>query len=365
YTFKKVWEKVTAILYPDGRVPEAEYLYVSRMALAGASCAHEGLTRESVSIAFLPQGNRDFRDIARIFKFDLEGLRPHLARHDLAADTCLSPLHEGYRQESSVQLMELLDDRLFQEEVKHQTRAPNEALQRYLEACRFFDHEEIAIVDIGWLGTIQRFLYNAVKHRKDCPRFHGFLFAATRGIPYPDDLKNSIQGVIYDRHRFDLSASCILYARDLFEESCRAPFPTLDGYELEDDGYRLKFRGTEDAIGQAEKEQDEYFAPLQQGIVDAAEPFAAASALLGYKLEDYRPWFHYVMAAKLAFPKTAEVVTIRHKHHLDDFHGNRKPVNVKTSDARQLWSCSRLNLLLNPLLRLHFFWRHIRNVIKH
>ena len=73
YTFKKVWEECTPLLFPDGQLPEIEYLYVSRMALAGASCADDGLTGTSVSIAFLPPGNRDFRDIARIFQFDFFG----------------------------------------------------------------------------------------------------------------------------------------------------------------------------------------------------------------------------------------------------------------------------------------------------
>ncbi len=72
YTFKKVWEQCIPLLFPDGNLPEIEYLYVSRMALAGASCADDGLTRTSVSIAFLPPGNRDFRDIARIFQLDLK-----------------------------------------------------------------------------------------------------------------------------------------------------------------------------------------------------------------------------------------------------------------------------------------------------
>jgi predicted HAD superfamily hydrolase len=364
YTFKKVWERCTPFLYPDRKLPETEYLYVSRMALAGASCAHEGLTRSDVNIAFLPHGNKDFTDLARIFKFDVKTMASHLARHNLAADSCLSPLHDGYEQEHSVRLMELLEDQEFQQEVKRQSMPANEALICYLEKCGFFENEQVAIIDIGWLGTIQRFLYNAVKHRADCPRFHGFLFGATRGIPYPDDLKNDIQGVLYDRNCFDLSASCIMYARDVFEESCRAPYPTLDGYERTDEGYRLKFRITEDALGQAEKKQDDYFAPLQQGIMDSAERFGAASALLGYDLTDYRPWFNYVMAAKLAFPKTSEVVTIRHKHHLDDFHGSNTPIRLKKNDMKQLWNCTPLNLRINPLLRLRFFWRHIRNVIK-
>ncbi len=364
YTFKKVWEQCMPLLFPDGDLPEIEYLYVSRMALAGAGCAQEGLTRNGVSIAFLPPGNRDFRDLARIFQFDLELLQPHLERHHLTADTCLVPRHEGFEKTNRLRLMELLDDEGFQEEVRRQSRPSARALERYLEDLNFFDHEQVAIVDIGWLGTIQRFLYTAVRHRVDCPRLHGFLFGATRGVKFPEDLKKSVQGVIYDRDRFDLAASTILYARDVFEEACRAPHPTLDGYELTEDGYRLKFRREDDETGLAEKEQDAYYHPLQQGIIDAAKRYGAASALLGYSLEDYRPWFHYLMISKMAFPRTLEVSVIRHKHHLDDFHGKHIPQSSKDKGRKQLWNAAELSLYCSPLLRLRYFWRHVRDVLR-
>jgi len=364
YTFKKVWERCAPLLFPDGELPETEYLYVSRMALAGASCAHEGLTRRSVSIAFLPPGNRDFRDIARIFQLNLDVLQPHLDRHRLNSETCLVPRHQGFEKNNRLRLMELLDDDLFQQEVKRQSAAAHAALISYLEDLNFFDHEHVAIVDIGWLGTIQRFFYNAVKNRTDCPRFHGFLLGATRGVTFPEDHKNSIEGVIYDRYRFELAASTILYARDLFEEACRAPHPTLDGYELTKDGYKLKFRREDDETGRAEKEQDRYYQPLQQGIIDAAYRFGAASALLGYSLKDYRPWLNYLMAAKLAFPKTSEVAAIRHKHHLDDFHGKHLPQLRKSSGPKQLWAASSFSLYFSPLLRLRHFWRHLKDVLR-
>ncbi len=364
YTFKKVWEQITPSLFPDGRLPEIEYLYVSRMALAGASCADSGLTPTNVNIAFLPPGNRDFRDIARIFQLDLNSLQPHLKRYKLTPETCLVSRYEGYKRINGHRLMELINDELFQQAIKHQCNSANRALIRYLEDLQFFDHEQVAIVDIGWLGTIQRFFYNAIKSRDNCPRLHGFLFGATRGVKYPEDLKNSIQGVIYDRDRFDLAASTILYARDVFEEACRAPHPTLDGYELTEDGYRLKFRREDDETGRAEKEQDAYYQPLQQGIVDAAKRFGAASALLGYSLSDYRPWFHYLMISKMAFPRTPEVSVIRHKHHLDDFHGNHTPPANKGKGRKPMWDASAMRLYCSPLLRLRYFWRHVKDVLR-
>ena len=364
WTFKRFWEKSMPLIFPDGNLPEIEYLYVSRMALAGASCAYQGLTLANVSIAFLPAGNRDFKDVCRIFDLDITTLVGHLGRHKLSPETCLSHLYVDYDPKNSKRLKELLEDDLFQEEIKRQTRPANDAMIRYFEEVGFFDHEQVAIVDIGWLGTIQRFLYEAVSHRHDSPRCFGYLFGATRGIPYPTTPDNFIEGIIYDKNRFDFSASTVLYARDLFEEACRAPHPTLTGYTLTEDGYELEFRTVDDEIGQAEKEQDSFFAPLQQGIMDAAERYGAASSLLGYSLDDYRPWFSYLMVSKLAFPKTREILNIRHKHHLDDFHGTHMPDGVRVKPQKQLWGFSRMRLSLNPFLRIKIFLRHLKERIK-
>lgn len=363
YTFKKFWELAMPALYPAGGLPEIEYLYVSRMALAGASCAHQGLIRTNADIAFLPAGNRDFRDVCRIFSLEVDKLEEHLARHELAADTCLSPAHAGFVAENRIRFNEMLEDEVFQTEIKRQTAPASEALQRYFSDVGFFAHPQVALVDIGWLGTIQRFLFEAVKHRPDCPRCFGFLFGATRGIPFPTSPDNLLEGVIYDRHRFELAASSLLYARDVFEEACRAPHPTLNGYRLTETGYELSFRRVDDAIGQAEQEQDSYFSALQEGIFAAAAPYGAASSLLGYSLEDYRPWFNTLMVSKLAFARTAEIANIRHKHHLDDFQGGHLPSAAKKSAAAGLWDSSLSRLRWQPLLRLRLFLRHLRDRI--
>lgn len=361
WTFKKVWEAITPTLFPDGRLPATEYLYVSRMALAGASCAYQGLTRTNADIAFLPVGNRDFRDVCRIFDLDADPLLPHLQRHKLTPETTLSPHHEGFDPRNRLRFNEMLEDDDFQAAVRNRVRPFNDALQLYLEQAGFFGADDVAIVDIGWLGTIQRFLYEAVAHRQDKPRCHGFLFCATRGIPYPTTPDNYIDGVVYDRNRFDLAGSSILYARDVFEEACRAPHPTLNRYRLTEQGYELEFRRVDDATGRAEHEQDKHFSPLQEGIIDGAGRYGAASALLGYSLDDYKPWLNYLMTSKLAFPTTGEVMKIKHKHHLDDFHGEKKPLPRYGKSRLPLWDRSQLALMLSPLLRIRCFMRHIRD----
>jgi predicted HAD superfamily hydrolase len=363
WTFKRYWEQAAPFLFPENNLPETEYLYVSRMALAGASCAYQGLTKTNADIAFLPSGNRDFRDVCRIFSLSPENFADHLAAYGLTADTCLSHIHEGYDPENRKRFDAMLEDDAFQAEVKKQTIDANLAMQRYFEHAGLFAHRNVAIVDIGWLGTIQRFLFEAIAHRTDCPNCFGFLFGATRGIPYPENDRNKIHGIMYDRNRFDLAASTLFYAQDIFEEACRAPHPTLNGYRLTEDGYELEFRKTDDDIGKAELHQDNYFAPLQKGIIDSAPRFGAAAALLGYSFDDWKPWINYLLVSKLAFPRAREVAAIRHRHHLDDFHGSKQPKADFSRGIKQLWGQSQVQLKFNPLLRMKFFFSHLRGRI--
>ncbi len=364
WTFKQFWEKSIPQIFPDNNLPEIEYLYVSRMALAGPSCAYQGLTPVNANIGFLPPGNKNFKDLCRIFSLDLEPLTKYLQEYGLSSDSCLNPLYNDFVQENSKRFRELLDNTSFQNEIKSQTRPLNDAMMLYFEEAGLFKHKRVAIVDIGWLGTIQRFLFESIKHRQDTPQCFGYLFAATRGIPYPTAPNNSIEGVIYDKDRFQFSASSILYARDLFEEACRAPHPTLNGYRLTADGYELEFRTAKDKTGKAEKEQDNYYAPLQRGILDAAPRYGAASSLLGFSIEDYRPWYSFMLVSKMAFAKTDEIVNIRHKHHLDDFHGSSKPDGVRFKQRKELWDLSGASLRFSPFLRIRLFLRHLRERIR-
>lgn len=357
-TLKDIWERSAPALFPAAPLPEVRYLYSSRMALAGATCAYQGLTPENARIAFLPAGNRDIRDVCRIFRLNLEPLQPFLARYQLKEDTPISPLHAGRAPEAQIHFAQMLEDDEFQAEVKRQTRPQNDVLQRYLEQEQFFDLPAVAFMDIGWLGTIQRFLYEAVKHRSDKPRFHGFLFAASRGIPYPASWDNSLEGIVFDRDRFDFGGSLVMYSRDLFEEASRYPHPGVDGYRATARGIEPVFRSESDESARAEAAQDEHFAPLRAGILDAAPRYAAAAAVLGFQFSDLKPWLNYLLASKIAFPRTREVSLLRHKHHLDDFYGTHAAPRGLLRMQRHLWDCSPTALRLSPWLRLRFYLKH-------
>lgn len=349
-TFKKVWDDALPFMYPQDALPQSTYLYVSRLALGGASCAYEGLPREKADIAFLPSGNRDMRDVCRVFSLDIDSLAPIMARHGITADEPVSPAYSGASYEKFARL---IDDVDFQEAVKKQTRPFNDALQSYLETEGFFEHRDVALVDVGWMGTIQRFLYEAVKHREDTPNFHGFLLAASRGKPYPTTEDNYVKGILYDHSHFDFAGSTVMYAREFFEEACRAPYPTLVRYEPAPEGFKLVFKDKASASVKAESLQNDYFSRLQQGIFDAAARYGAATSVLGLKTEDIKPWINYLLVSKLAFPRTHEVKKLKHRYHIDDLGGKHKP--PKITPAKHLWEYPLWALRWMPWLRLKFY----------
>ncbi|MFC1664100.1 hypothetical protein ACFL17_00545, partial [Pseudomonadota bacterium] len=262
WIFQKCWNQMVDQFYPTGDAPQTSYLYVSRLALATAACGTVGLPLINARAALLPGENRDFRDVCRVFGLDIKPLLPYLEAADLSEDDDLDPAPPGERIDKRQNLAMLLGDDNFQDEVKRQGRPARDALEAYLKSENFFDQSDIALVDIGWLGTIQHFLSNAIAHREDIPNVHGFVLAATRLMAYKNSYTNYTEGLLYDNYRLDIPASTLLCMKDILEEICRAPHPTLLSYTLIDSEVKLNFRSKDDAVGQEEQRQNEYYTPL-------------------------------------------------------------------------------------------------------
>ncbi len=359
WMFKQIWDELVPWFYPHGDAPEASYLYVSRMGLASAACGNVGLTPVDAQVARFPAGNRDFRDICRIFKLDAEALAPFLDRHGLSIDDPIGANAADFSLEAATKFPMVLDDPEFQAAVKKQTSAPNRAFQAYLESERFFESDRVALVDIGWLGTIQHYLAEAIDGRQDTPHIFGFVLGAIRLVPYQSDFKISLEGLISDVFRTSFYSAMTNTIKPVLEEICRAPHPTLVGYEQEANGEpRLVFRHTDDAIGQDEVEQSKYYRPLHEGIIDCARRYGPAAQIYQYNTGELKPWLNFMYLSKVAFPKTKEILRVRHQSHQDDFFGKHKPSKNAIKNDETLWTLSKAKLRYNPFVRLYWYLVH-------
>ena len=364
WIYKEYWDRAKKILDVENEWPRASYLYVSRLALAQAACARDGLTQINVSVAMLPPQNRDFHDLCRIFSLDLDCLQPFLDTVGLTADDAISPGVEGVTSENIQKLSRLLLMNDFQEEIKRQAKPAHELAISYFRQEGLFDHQNIALVDIGWLGTIQHFISRIIVDQDKRPNIHGFLFGATRHIPYSNIPQSRVEGVVFDRHHFDVLASLVSNNKDIFEEVFRAPHPTVTGYRRSKSKVEPVLRTANDSIGHQETSQDKYFEPLRKGILESATRYATAMVITGYDTGQIKPWVNYILMSRIAFPKAEEVERLRHQAHQDDFSGEGKIPKKVLKEMKGLWDHSINRLKIDPLIRLRYLNRHVKELLK-
>lgn len=365
WMFYECWKRMQPYLFPNGSAPEASYLYVSRMGLSKASCANVGLNAANTAVALLPPQNIDFLDICRVYQLDLEPLRDALDRAGLKPGDKIVPLGpDATENNPNNPFSVLLQDPRFQEQVRAQGKQARDDFGDYLESEGFFDHEDVALVDIGWLGTIQNYLHEAIMHRAQRPNIHGFLLAATRMVPYPNTAESHYEGLVFDQNKFNLAASYILTAKDVFEEICRAPHPSVTGYQRSERGVKPVLRSGEDASARLESEQSSYYKPLQDGVLQAVERYAVATSILGYRSNFIRPWLNFYIVSRLAFPSAREVRRIKHFFHQDDFAANRKLPRILSRVNQSLWDIKPYRIALLPFTRSWYFYRHISRMLR-
>ena len=357
---REIWKTIAPVIFAGKKLPEDHYLYVSRMALAGAACAHEGLSHENARITFLPATNRDFRDVCRVFNLTPGPFLPILKRHGLDVDTPLSHWHDGWNPRNGLSFQRMVEhDADFQAEIKKQSLPANSALQSYLESEGFFSSGKVAVVDIGWLGNIQRFLYQATRHRADHPVIHGHLLVCAAGYPFPYAPDNQLEGFYHDHKKFGFTGSLLLYAQDLFEETTRANHPGLMAYSPNDaGGFELVFRPDNDACALNEKTQSDYFAPVQEGIRAAARRYGPAMSVMGYDAREMKPWLNVLTVNHIAYPRTRDVEILTRIHHLDDFAASRPPSSMAKKALRRLWNRPVWQLRFLPGLRAYHYLKH-------
>lgn len=370
WILKQCWELMAPWLWPaEADNYQLTYLYVSRLSLAKASRAQTGLNIFDAENALRPVNNRDFTDIARVYGLDLEPLKPFLERYYLGVEEELSA--DRRDPKSFDKLVALCDDQAFQEAIKAQAAANGQALENYLTEQNFFagSEQRVALIDIGWLSTIQHYLTSAVQHRDDRPIVNGFLLA-TDGIQYYHENSHSeVEGLAFDAANFASLPWLLTTCKDIFEEVTRAEHPTLLSYEPDDEkGYRLQFRAEDDASFIEEKKQFEYYSEVHVGVFDGIQRFAAAQAICCFTDVQLQKWNQVLILGRLGFPKADEAGRLRNFFHQDDFARQESsgPISRKAQReikaAEGVWGLSNSQLRWNPLAKLMNFYRIMRTL---
>ena len=311
--FMKIFEKMAPYYLKKEIFPEIHYLYVSRKSTALAAVAN-GLSYE---LAVIPLYNAKQKGIASIFQvygLPFETLTPIAQKFGFS--NIEEPIYDFYDS----RLLNLLTHIPFQKIVCKHAIKNKQLLKQYLTQHRFFEKKQVAFVDIGWNGTIQKFIQDTFVETPDFPHVHGLYMAYVDGLQYtfvPE--KSSVMGILYDERDKEPTNDAFKYFEELFEESARATHATTIGYTEKQGIVHPIFQNDLSHSRRQEIIQNKQLQQSHQGILDSVDELIKAIKNTQYNFLDIKPFILTMVERSIVFPQKEEVNQLLAVSHSEDF----------------------------------------------
>lgn len=278
--FRILYEKLGAAL--TGPLPLPGYLYVSRKSVM-LPASWEGLSRQHLSAVLSNPKQKGFFSIANALGISPEEFTSVAARFGLE---CVDQPIRGWNEE---RYADLLTDLEFREVIIRHALPARRRLRRYLEGDDFFGRQRVALVDIGWNGTIQHALGKTFSSDSDFPQITGLYLSFSDNFNYgfaPEDTK----GILYDGRSSPLRHNVFALFEELFENAARAHHGSTIGYRETGSG-RVEpvLRDDDTPDRKAEREFEKSAIHLRRGILDHVDAYIKAVRLTGYEFDDIKP----------------------------------------------------------------------------
>jgi hypothetical protein len=311
-----------------GRSTSDCYLYLSRHSTALPSIRGLGIREVRWAWTQTPSGS-----IRQILKY-----------HNLSDPILISELInsglkdidsgvENWWQDQRIHF--LLEESRFQKAVESQAAKARAILRAYLAQEQFFSAKCVALVDIGWRGSIQDNLMWAYEEDPDCPEVRGFYFGLGP-LAYQDDesnrWRNQKEGLIGDWRGYpQVRARALFFFLEIFEQAARAEHGTTIGYEQREDQIVaiLKESGPD---RQAEQLSQPAIEALQYGIDAFTSSYRTWLSRFGGDLSTARKEVWRRIDRLVFAPTVEELKAISELTHSDDggFDSYRRLVQKKT-----------------------------------
>ena len=315
YLFKKIYDILIQAM-PAGIRNEVTttYAYLSRMSTFLAS-APQLTTREIVIFNYraTPGG------LGKMLKYiglPQEAFASLAATHGLDFD---QPITNHWDDPA---LLAFLNDPSVQSLVKHYHQQSHDNLRAYLEQCHFFGkNRKVALIDIGWDGTIQDNLVRAFNHLPTFPLLHGLYFGRREFKAFLKFSSSFSNGLIFDTRELSVHEKSPSNCVELFEKGAGAPHASTLGYERSESGtVRPIFRSAHSPSRQEEITGNLAVAVMQQGILDFARCYAKELQTQPFSGDSVVPFTQGLITRHMAFPTSDEAHQIAYRlgQHAED-----------------------------------------------
>lgn len=331
YLFQQLytrWGELLDAEHPP--LPEACYAYVSRRVVAGAAIA-QGMSHAQALVGLYNPKQHGLLSILKTYGLAVDDFREHALKHGFIQ------LDEPLYDWNDPRLLNFLADEQVQTQIATFGQSARADLETYFTQLGFFDCQRVALVDIGWSGTIQKFLTEAFAHRQDFPEVRGYYFAFVGQMHSEFARADHIDGLLSDVRNQNLCERTPGEFEELFEQGARALEATTLGYRRLDDGRVtpvLKDDSSPDRQG--EIASNPHIAAMHQGALEHLEHFYAAHELTGYNFAQLKPYLLALLERAVVYPTKEEISQIGQLVHTEDFgHDHTLDIGNRSLEWRQ------------------------------
>ena len=306
--------------------PATEYAYLTRQTTAAAA-VHLGLDHELSRLALYNPKQEGLFSILKAFGLPPEEFKKEARAHGLI------PMKRRLETWDDPKLINFLNDEDVQLKIKALSKENFELLVNYLTQIGFFSNKKIALVDIGWNGTIQYFLGKCLSKRQDYPQTYGLYFGFCAGIPYNFSEKDHVEGIFYDQKRMLPTENCVIAFEELFEEAARAPHATTIAYRKNTKTETIEpvFKNDSSPDRIEEIKCNPMVKSMQNGIMDFAMRFYGDLKLTAYTFSDLKPFMATLSERAVVYPRKFEVEHLSLLAHTEDW-GYDNVLEVNTGE---------------------------------
>jgi hypothetical protein len=210
----------------------------------------------------------------------------------------------------------MLDDPGFQALAAARARPARERLVGYLRRQRFLDGGKVAVVDVGWHGTIQDNLTRAVRGEPGAPEVRGSYF----GLYGEGESLDRKEGAVYDQRRaVSMTEMAPLHFVQLFEEAARTDEGMTLDYQSRGENFEAIIKNSGPDY-EAERAAMPAIRALQAGVFEYVRHYAAdAAAGRAPSLAELRGVAQRRLERLIFFPSAEEVHALSALAHADDW----------------------------------------------
>ena len=151
-----------------------------------------------------------------------------------ALDMGFSSLNEPIYDLNDPRLVKFLEDEDVQKLITKSGKQSLSLFEQYFEQIGFFESKKVAIVDIGWNGTIQKFLIDCFGNRQDFPELYGWYFAFVAKMHGP--VKNAF-GFMSEGNSKGTFDSAPQDFEEIFEQAAKSNEPTTVSFSKKMEKY--------------------------------------------------------------------------------------------------------------------------------